>query len=214
MQIIKISLTQPKIYTQINPISFKQMPKIKSFLPADIGSCAEGLIGKVRVRKADNTECYLNVYKKMLYGSNENYSIKNENGDILGEIILAVKKYTNYDKLNSGKDPSHVFVSTLMNYSNPKTPYYNKQLECFKDVGTRLMQIALKRSQESNCNGQIKLVAKNESKPWYQNVIRMTEEFPDSVDYGYKFNIHNPNSMILPVYSQEYLSALKGGLYA
>ena len=177
----------------------------------NIGTASDGLIGKIKVRKGNNTDAVLNVIKKNLGEGYENYSVQNNENNIVGEIILKVNKYTNYDRFEYQSDPSHVFVDELKNYSNPNTPYF-KNLEYYKDIGTRLLQIALKRSYESMCNGMLKLVAKNESKEWYKKIIGMTEEFPNTEKSVYGFSIHNPNSMILPPEAKEHLLNLQGGL--
>lgn len=170
----------------------------------------EGYIGKIRVRQVDNSESFLNVFKKYLGGGYENYSVRNDNNNLIGEIYLTIKKFTDYDRYNFPEDPSHVYVSELRNYSNPTTPFYKEGLEWYKDIGVRLMQIAQRRSDEALCKGNIKLISKNESKSRYKNFIGMTEEF-SNLD-GYKFNIYNPNAMILPPQAKEHLLKLNGGL--
>ena len=75
-------------------------------------------------------------------------------------------------------DPSHVFVDELRNFSNPNTPYYKQGLDYYKDIGTRLLQIAQRRSDEAQCQGNIKLISKGESLNWYKSVIGMRQEFP------------------------------------
>ena len=211
MKVERYQFINSNSFIKRTPITFKQQANIQTLKYTNIGSLSDGFIGKIRVRTGNNTECFLNVIKKSLGCAEENYSVINDCGNIIGEIVLKIKKYTNYDKLQYPSDPSHVFVSDLINYSNPRTPYY-KNLEQYKDVGTRLMQIAQRRSDESMCCGNIKLIAKNESKEWYKNVIGMTEEFPKVSTNKYSFNINNPNSMILPPDAKERLSQLQGGL--
>ena len=144
----------------------------------------------------------------------EHYAIVDENNEILGEIELTIKKYPpeSFNRTFYETDPSHVFVNELKNYSNPTTPYHRKELEYHKDIGTRLMQIAQRRSDEALCNGNIKLISKNESKNWYKNVIGMREEYPIQPYSQFKITVHNPNSMYLPPESKEPLSQLQGGL--
>jgi hypothetical protein len=211
MKIERYLFINPNYSLQKRPLAFKQSPLVQTLKYTNIGSLPDGFIGKIRVRTGDNAECFLNVIKKSLGDGEENYSINNENGNIVGEIFLKIKKIINYDRLQYPSDPSHVYVSDLINYSNPATPYY-KNLEQYKDIGIRLMQIAQRRSDEAMCNGNIKLIAKNESKEWYKNVIGMTEEFSKISKNNYGFNIHNPNSMILPPDAKEKLSLLNGGL--
>ena len=173
----------------------------------NIGSCLEGFIGNISVRKG-NENVALNVFKKFKENAIENYTIKNNNGDVLGNIDISIKKYQQspWERTN----PSHVFVDNLRNFSNPNTPYYKSGLEYHKDIGTRLLQIAQRRSDEAMCQGNIKLISKGESLDWYKNVIGMRQEFPPIA--GMKFNIHNPNQLYLPPENKEPLSRLQGGL--
>ncbi len=173
----------------------------------NIGSCLEGYIGKIRVRK-DGGEAYLDVFKKILGHNSENYTIKNEKNEVVGNVNLLISKLPPNPWENT--DPSHVFVDDLRNFSKPGTPYHNKSLEYFKDIGTRLLQIAQRRSDEANCQGNIKLISKNESMNWYKNIIGMRQEFPPIP--GQKFCINNPNKLYLPPESKEPLSRLQGGL--
>lgn len=208
-----------------NPNLYAYKPQAKSTTPSftggvqtlthtNIGSCLEGYIGKIRVRSAsDGQERFLNVFKKYIDRNAENYSIRNDNNDLVGEVDIFIRKFQpgSYDTVEHSTDPSHVFVDNLRNYSNPETPYYKAGLEYMKDIGTRLLQIAQRRSDEAMCMGNIKLIAKNESKNWYKNVIGMVEEFPP-MPSNFRFNFRNPNSMILPPHNKEPLSRLQGGL--
>lgn len=198
---------------KVSKPSFKGNCCVETLKHTNIGSCLEGYIGKVRVRKgANNQETFLNVFKRYLDHNLENYAIKDDMDRLVGEVDVAIKKYdpAMFDWARCLEDPSHVFVDNLKNYSNPNTPYYNKALEHYKDVGTRLLQIAQRRSDEAQCVGNIKLITVPQSKNWYKSVIGMTEEFPPMPNV--KFNIHNPNAMILPAHSKEPLSRLQGGL--
>lgn len=192
--------------------AFKGGFNAETLTHTNIGSCLDGYIGKVKVRKANGQEGLLNVLKRNMGYDIENYSVTNDKNEVMGEISLGVKKYASYDRFACPADPSHVFVYELRNYSNPTTPYYKRGLEYHKDIGTRLLQIAQRRSDEAQCQGNIKLISKNESKQWYKNVIGMTEEFPTDPNSGLRFNIHNPNAMILPPHAKEPLSRLQGGL--
>ena len=186
-------------------ISFGQ--NIQTLTHTNIGSCLEGYIGKIRVRKPDG-ETYLNVFKKYIGRDAENYVIQNDKNEAVGSINVFIRKSqpNPWDKT----DPSHVFVDELRNFSKPNTPYHNPKLEYFKDIGTRLLQIAQRRSDEANCCGNIKLISKGESLNWYKNVIGMRQEFPPIP--GMKFQIHNPNQLYLPPEAKEPLSRLQGGL--
>ena len=202
---IKLNNVSPK------PLAFKQNAGMQTLKNINIGAAAEGIIGTVKVRKGNGVETFLNVVKKKSCEGYEGYSLQKDDKSILGEIFLTAKKYLNYDRLQYKSDPSHVFVSELKNYSNPTTPFY-RNLEYHKDIGTRLLQIALMRSYEAECNGDIKLISKKESKEWYKKIIGMTEEFPATEKSPFSFNIHNSNSMILPESAKERLMNLQGGL--
>ena len=195
---------------QPNPLNFRQSFKgnpVQTLKYTNIGSCLEGYIGKIRVRKPDG-EAYLNVFKKYIGRDAENYVIQNDKNEAVGSINVFIRKSqpNPWDKT----DPSHVFVDELRNFSKPNTPYHNPKLEYFKDIGTRLLQIAQRRSDEANCCGNIKLISKGESLNWYKNVIGMRQEFPPIP--GMKFQIHNPNQLYLPPEAKEPLSRLQGGL--
>ena len=194
--------------------NFRGVNHAETLTHTNIGSCLEGYIGKIRVRKANGVEDYLDVFKKYLCNNYENYSVKNKSGDVMGEINLTINKPSgyHYDPNVSPVDTSYVFVTDLRNYSNPNTPFYRKGLEPHKDIGTRLLQIAQRRSDEAMCQGNIKLISKNESKGWYKNVIGMVEEYAAEQNPELRYRIHNPNSMILPWYAKEPLSRLQGGL--
>ncbi len=193
--------------TNVTQPSFKG---VETLTHTNIGSCLEGYVGKVFVRKPSGEKALVNVFKEKLCTNYENYSIKNDSNDVLGEMAVAINKYQSNEYLPWMGNPNHVFVSELRNYSNPNTPYYKKGLDYHKDIGTRLLQIAQRRSDEAQCEGNIKLISKNESKEWYKRVIGMTEEFPE--EQNLKFKIHNPNSMVLPPHAKEPLSKLQGGL--
>lgn len=198
-------IIQPPNLHQRKNISFGQ--NIQTLTHTNIGSCLEGYIGKIRVRKTDG-EVYLNVFKKYIGRDAENYVIQNDKNEAVGSINVFIRKIqpNPWDKT----DPSHVFVDELRNFSKPDTPYHNPKLEYFKDIGTRLLQIAQRRSDEANCCGNIKLISKGESLNWYKNVIGMRQEFPPIP--GMKFQIHNPNQLYLPPEAKEPLSRIQGGL--
>lgn len=205
----------PINYSQIqstNSLHSKNSVYFKQNIPhalthTNIGSCLEGYIGKVAVRKG-NENVTLNVFKKFKENAIENYTIRNDKDEIVGTIDLVIKKYRQEPWERT--DPSHVFVDELRNFSNPNTPYYKEGLEYCKDVGTRLLQIAQRRSDEAQCQGNIKLISKGESLNWYKIVIGMRQEFPPIP--GMRFNIHNPNQLYLPPENKEPLSRLQGGL--
>ena len=53
-------------------IAFKQIPvskvsNVTTLKHVNIGSCADGCIGKIVALKGDNSECFLNVFKKQIW---------------------------------------------------------------------------------------------------------------------------------------------------
>lgn len=179
----------------------------------NIGMMADGFIGKIRVLAADKTVAFLNVFKRGEGWNLENYRIKDDFDNVIGEMKIKINKYNDYNRYEYKSDPSHVFVDEIRNCSKPGTPYHNPSLKEFKHIGARLLQIAQRRSDECNCSGNIKLISKNESKLWYKNIIGMREEFPPVSGLNkFKRMIRNPNQMYLPPESKEPLSRLYGGL--
>lgn len=196
--------TLPQTYS-FNRISFKQnIPQ--TLTHTNIGSCLEGYIGKVRVREG-NKDVLLNVFKKFKCDKVENYTIQNDRGDIVGTVDLTIRKCPMLSWMRT--DPSHVYVDGLRNFSNPNTPYYKDGLPHYKDIGTRLLQIAQRRSDESLCNGELKLISVNEALNWYLDKIGMRQEFPPVPG---RLRINNPNLLYLPPENKEALSRLHGGL--
>ena len=196
-----------------NQVSLNKNVSFKHNIPdslthTNIGSCLEGYVGKVLVRK-DGGNTTLNVFKKFKGENIENYILKNDKDEIIGTVDVFIKKYI--PQPWETKDLSHVFIGELRNFSNPSTPYYTEGLEYYKDIGTRLLQIAQRRSDEAMCNGNIKLISKNTNAfDWYKKVIGMRQEFPPIP--GCKFVINNPFAMYLPPENKEALSKLQGGL--
>lgn len=178
----------------------------------NIGMLHDGFIGKTKVRLAKGGEAILNVFKENRGDGIENYKIMNSYNELIGEMDMVIRKINNYDMWGEQLDSSHVFVDKLRNYSAPNTPYYTKGLTQHKDIGTRLLQIAQRRSDESLCNGNIKLISKGESKNWYLSVIGMRAEYPQEQQTRFKFTIHNPNQLYLPPWAKENLSKIQGGL--
>ena len=60
-------------YAPVSTIAFKHVPRVQVLFPANIANCAEGLIGKVKVRDIDSVECFLSVYKKLIHGGHIRY---------------------------------------------------------------------------------------------------------------------------------------------
>ena len=183
--------------------TFKAITPVETLTHCNIGMMPNGLIGKVRVMNANGKEAFLNVFKNANPLS-EIYLLRDDLEQTIGLIELKIKKILDYDKLEYSQDPSHVFVDTLRNFSNPRTPYYTKGLEEYTSIGTRLMQIALKRSNEARCNGNIELIFKNgDSEKFYHRLGLKNMN-------GFWWN--NPNKMYLPPESKESLSKMYGGL--
>ena len=177
---------------------------IETIKHANLGMAGKGYVGKVRVLKANGQEAYLNVIKNVMCQNSETYILQENYGKVIGEITFKIKKAFDYDREQYPEDPSHVFVEYLRNYSNPNTPYYRQGLEEYKGVGTRLLQIAQRRSDESCCMGNIQLHTKDNSKPFYKKLG--FEEIPRLFSYT------NNNQMYLPPMAKEPLSKRYGGL--
>ena len=188
-------------YPQVK-ISFKASMPVETLKHVNIGMSKNGFIGKVKALKVNGEEALLNVYK---YASflKEVYFLKDEAENVIGEIEIRIKKAQDYDKTAFPSDPSHVFVEILRNYSDPKTPFYREGLKEYKQIGTRLLQIAQRRSDEALCNGNIELISKLESFDFYYKL-------------GFK-NLNlawgaNPYKLYLPPEAKEPLSKRYSGL--
>ena len=89
------TITPTKLESQDSQrISFKHN-LLNPLTHTNIGSCLEGYIGNVSVRKGSE-KVALNVFKRFKENSIENYTIKNNNGDILGNIDIAIKNYNQH----------------------------------------------------------------------------------------------------------------------
>lgn len=168
----------------------------------NIGMAKNGLIGKVEVLKATGDKVFLNVFKQGGF-LKEYYFLKDDVDNIIGEIELRVKKAINYDKVAYPQDPSHVYVELLRNYSDPKTPFYRKGLEEYKHIGARLLQIAQRRSDEAQCNGNIELISRIESFNFYYALNFKNTD----IAWG-----GNPYRLYLPPEAKEPFSKRYGGL--
>lgn len=184
--------------------NFKGNPYVETIKHYNIGIMSDGYIGKIRVFDKLKQETFLNVFKKT-YGKNaESYFIKNNNNDIVGDMDIIVGARNNIGSGIDSENSKHVFVSSLRNYSNPKTPYCKGFLEEYKNIGTRLLQIAQRRSDEAWCNGNIELISKEDSLPFYEKLgfVKMNANSKYS----------NPNRMCLPPEAKEPLSRRYSGL--
>ena len=188
-----------------NP-TFAGIAPAQTLTHTNIGMMDSGFIGKVSLIKADGREVWLNVIKDKGASGDETYFLRDFMNKTIGEIGLKIKKYYDYDRMNFREDPSHIYVEYLRNYSNPNTPYYQQGLEEHKHVGTRLLQIAQRRSDECQCNGNIELIAKNK-----QHVL----DFYEKLGFTHMNNAqHESNKyyLYLPPMSKEPLSKMYGGL--
>lgn len=185
-------------------ISQPSFKGIQTLTHCNIGSMADGIIGKVKAAKKSGEEVYLDVMKVKCGSGDETYQLRDQIGRIIGEIELRIKKVPpGYDWIDCAEDPSYVFIEYLRNYSRKDTPYYKEGLEEYKDIGTRLLQIAQRRSDEAMCGGNIKLISKNESKGFYEKLGFRRE---DCGPWG------NPNKYYLPPDAKEPFSRRSGGL--
>lgn len=195
----------PSICTYTNRnVSFKH--NTAPLKRINIGSLPNGFVAKVKVRKGDG-ETFLSVFKEFLGKNAENYTIKNDKNDIIGNLNLFVIKPEPCPWIQNSV--SYVFLDELRNFSKPDTPYHNKSLEYYKDIGIRLIQIAQRRSEEEGCNGNIQLISVNEAMNWYKNVIGMRQMY---IPISGQPNFNNPNQLYLPPENKGALANLRGGL--
>lgn len=155
-----------------------------------LGLAQNGFLGKVQVLKLTGEEAFLNLYKSN-YSKYEIYTLKDNFDREIGKVELTFNKY---DSWGSPEDKDHVFVSELKNYSDSKTPYYIKGLDEYKHIGTRLLQVAQRRSYEEGCDGNIELVAKNR-KEVLEFYKRLGFEQPANITrFGNPYRLHLASS--------------------
>ena len=169
----------------------------------NLGMADVGIIGKVRVFDSTGHDKFLNVVKDTGVCGTEIYMLKTNYGEIIGEMIMRITKDPPPHKVARTGEPSWVWVDFLRNYSNPNTKYYREGLPEYKGIGTRLLQIAQRRSDETMCGGNLHLCSKTDSKPFYERLG--FEEIPTLYEY-------HQNKMYLPPHAKEPLSKLYGGL--
>lgn len=192
--------TQSKVSTKP---TFKSGMPVETIKHYNLGMMPNGIVGKVKVLKANGAEAFLNVCKQAT-ALCEVYTLQDDMNRAIGKIELKPKKFENYSRFEYKEDPSHIFVEELRNYSRPGTPYYVKDLEEYKQIGVRLMQIAQRRSDECGLNGNIELISKNESMLFYEKLG--FKRVPFVSIYA------NPNKMYLPPEAKEPFSRMYGGL--
>ena len=181
--------------------SFKSTPVTQSLVSKNLGSSANGFIGKLEVLKANGKKVLLNL-KKSTCNDYEIYRLMDDCERVIGSIEFRFNKYQY--RLNNEQD--HLFVSELRNFSNTKTPDYKKELEEHKHIGTMLMQLALQRSYEEGFDGNIQLVAKNRNE---------VVDFYKSLGFKQPANItiyENPNRLSLSEDGKTILKNKYGGL--
>ena len=123
----------------------------------NLGMADVGIIGKVRVFDSAGHDKFLNVVKDTGVCGTEIYMLKTNYGEIIGEMIMRITKDPPPHKVARTGEPSWVWVDFLRNYSNPNTKYYREGLPEYKGIGTRLLQIAQRRSDETMCGGNLHL---------------------------------------------------------
>ena len=162
----------------------------KSLSKQNIGKMKDGIIGKIEAKSIDGKKVLLDVDKFVDKFGLEYYTILDKSGGILGEIEL---------KPIITNDAKHVWIEHLVSH-------YSRYLEWgnYKGIGTRLMQIALKRSEEAGCDGNIELFTTEIGKDFYKK-IGMETFFP-------VYNSHQQHRMYLTQEGKQKLKALYGGL--
>ena len=185
-------------------------PKFRGIVPVEtiknynIGMMSDGIIGFVKVFKKNGEDAFLKVDKFSDPYGNETYMLKDKMNNIIGEMDICIKKLSDYGRMAGFPiDPSHVFVQFLCNYSKPNTGYYTDGLEEYAVIGTRLLQIAQRRSDEALCNGEIRLSSKYLARDFYKKTGFVCEH--DSLG-------KETSRMYLPSYAKEPFSRLYGGL--
>ena len=200
---MRIQTISPKCnFSKPKKLSFQASIPVEKLTHTNIGMAKNGLIGNVEVLKANGEKVFLNVFK---YANclKEIFFLKDNAEQVIGEIELKVKKAINYDKVAYPQDPSHVYVEILRNYSDPKTPFYRNGLEEYKHIGARLLQIAQRRSDEAQCNGNIELTSRTESFDFYYALGFKNSD----LTWG-----GNPYRLYLPPEAKEPFSKRYGGL--
>ena len=129
-----------------------------------------GKIGKVEFLRKDGRKVLLDLVKSADGKGNELYTFEDEFGEIIGEMDIKINRAVNYDKTNFPQDPSHIHVVFICNHSDPNTKYYNDIVGEYEHIGTRLLQVALKRSEEAFGFRSINLSSVPKAKNFYKKV--------------------------------------------
>lgn len=191
-----------KCQTPVKP-AFQGFYPVETIKHVNIGMAQDGIIGKVRVFDKNMNERFLNVVKDMGPCGFEIYMLKDNLGRIIGEMMMKIVKHPPEYEITSTGERSWVFVDFLRNYSRPNTKYHQHGLSEYKGLGTRLMQIAQRRSDEAECCGNIHLRSKDSSMAFYKKLG--FKEVP--TEYDYKQNL-----LYLPPEAKEPMSRIQGGL--
>ena len=186
-------------------LSFKGFSCVETKTHYNIGMMPYGYIGKIKTTIPSGKDVFLNLFKQKDYDG-EIYFLKDDFDRVIGEMKIKIKKFLDYDKVMYNSDPSHVFVDELRNFSNPRTPYYRDGLQEYSHIGTKLLQVAQRRSDESLCNGNIELIAKgnNEVLAFYDKLGFKKPPF--------LMKFENQGKRYLPPESKDPLSKMYGGL--
>lgn len=194
------NFSQIKQNGNISSPSFKALISPQKLTHCNIGMLENGTIGNVNVIK-NGKETLLNVVKSAGGSMQETYMLKDAFGKIIGEMDIKIVYNNGY-----GDDVSHVFVEHLANYSRPATKDFRTGLVHHNGVGTRLLQIAQRRSDECGCRGEIYLHSKEEAVPFYEKLgFQRVPAAGSSEKRGH-------NKMYLPPSAKEPLSMMNGGL--
>lgn len=204
---MKISAINP--YYQNYRTQTQARPTFQGFYPAQkigrmcIGMAQDGIIGKVSVFDKNMNECFLNVVKDATVRNLETYMLKDNFGRIIGDMEIEIVKNPKESEIPLTGERSWVFVKFLSNNSKPNAKYHKSGLSEYKGIGTRLMQIAQRRSDEAGCCGNIHLRSFDSSMAFYKKLG--FREVP--TEYDYKQSL-----LYLPPEAKEPLSKLYGGL--
>ena len=182
-----------------NP-SFQALVSSRILSHCNIGMMENGIIGSVGVL-LNGKQAFLNVVKSAGPSGQETYMLKDTLGRIIGEMDMKINYSNGYDN-----NVSHVFVEHLANHSRPNTEEFVSTLPHYEGVGTRLMQIAQRRSDEAGCRGEIYLHSREKAKPFYKKLGFQ------AVPVQYEYERQGSNKMYLPPEAKEPLSKMLGGL--
>ena len=169
--------------------------KTKSLSKLNIGSLPDGIIGQVKVLNKNGKEVVFDVLKNVEDSGLEIYKIIDKKRNILGDIEF---------KPTIEGNTKHIWVEHLVNHSSLYHKYRNESLGNYTGIGTRLMQIALKRSKEAGCNGDIELFTTKTGKDFYKKI--------GLKDYLSDYSYYRQHKMYLPEENKEFLANRYGGL--